>query len=251
MLQKVEGIVIRTGDYGETHKIVTLFTRELGKIAVMARGAKKPKSRMAAIAQPFVYASFLVQKGSNMGTLQQGEVLQSLRSIREDIVKTAYASYICELTDKLVEQNHPDPFLFEQLLQTLIWMNEDKDLDILLLMYELKMFKKGGFAPHLRNCVNCGRTDDRYAFSVVEGGLLCRRCQYMDTDSYILAQNLVKLLQVCLEVDVTRVGNITVKTENKVLLRQLIDQYYDRYGGYFLKSKRFLKQLDWFKEEDS
>lgn len=245
MLEKVEGIVIRTNDYGETHKIVTLFTRERGKIAVMARGAKKPKSRMAAISQPFVYASYLVQMGSSMGTLHQGEVLQSLRTIREDLIKTAYASYIAELTDKLIEQNEPDPFMYQQLLQTFIWMHEDKDLDILLLMYELKMFKKGGFAPQLNHCVNCGRTEDTFSFSIREGGLLCSRCRHLDQDAVMLQQNLVKLLRICLEVDVTRVANISVKQENKDRLKQLTDLYYEQYGGYFLKSKRFLKQMDW------
>ncbi len=64
MLQKCEGIVLRTTDYGETNKIVTLYTREWGKIGVMARGAKKPKSRLSAITQPFTYGYFLMQKGN-------------------------------------------------------------------------------------------------------------------------------------------------------------------------------------------
>ncbi|KGP73163.1 DNA repair protein RecO [Pontibacillus yanchengensis] len=248
MLQKVEGIVIRTGNYGETHKIVTLFTRERGKIAVMAKGAKKPKSKMSAITQPFVHASFLIQIGSNMGTLYQGEVLQSLRSIREDIIKAAYAAYISELTDKLVEENQPDPFLYQQLLQTMVWMTEDKDLDILLYMYELKMYKKGGFAPELNQCVNCGRTEGPYTFSVMEGGLLCRFCNHIDNESFTLPDTIIKLLRMCLLVDVTRIGNISVKDENKQRIREILDLYYERYGGYFLKSKKFLNQLDWLKD---
>ena len=63
MFQKCEGIVLRTTDYGETNKIITLFTREWGKIGVMAKGAKKPKSRLAAITQPLTYGYYLVQKG--------------------------------------------------------------------------------------------------------------------------------------------------------------------------------------------
>lgn len=61
MLTKCEGIVLRTNDYGETNKIVTLLTREHGKIGVMARGAKKPNSRLSAVSQPFLYGSFLMQ----------------------------------------------------------------------------------------------------------------------------------------------------------------------------------------------
>ncbi|MBN8236667.1 DNA repair protein RecO [Halobacillus kuroshimensis] len=248
MMDKVEGLVIRTNNYGETHKIVTMMTREKGKIGVMARGAKKPKSRMASVSQPFIHGMYLIQSGSGLGSMSQGEMLSSLRSIREDIVKTAYASYIAELTDKLIEEKQPDPFLFEQLLQTMVWMNEDKDPNILTMMYELKLFKKAGFAPVVDHCLNCGSTEGPYSFSMSEGGLLCYRCKHIDPGAYGLPDPLPKLLRVFLHIDVKRLGQITMKEENKKLLRQLMDEYYDRYGGYFIKSKKFLKQLDLFSE---
>ena len=100
MLQKCEGIVIRSTDYGESNKVVTLYTRELGKVGVMARGAKKPNSRLSAITQLFTHGYFLVQKGSGLGSLQQGEMVSSLRTIREDIFLTAYASYIQETLER-------------------------------------------------------------------------------------------------------------------------------------------------------
>ncbi len=62
MFEKCEGIVIRTIDYGETNKIVTIFTREWGKVAAMARGAKKPSSRLSSVTQIFTYGVYLVQK---------------------------------------------------------------------------------------------------------------------------------------------------------------------------------------------
>ena len=94
MQSQLEGIVIRTMPYGENNKIVTLFTREAGKITCMARGAKKPASRLAAITQPFTHGTYSIYKGKGMGTLQAGDQLESLRHIREDIMSTAYASYI-------------------------------------------------------------------------------------------------------------------------------------------------------------
>ncbi|QXE00458.1 DNA repair protein RecO [Terribacillus sp. DMT04] len=244
MLQNIEGIILRTQDYGETHKIITIFTEDRGKVAVMARGAKKPKSRMAAIAQPFIYGSFLVQIGSGMGAMQQGEPLQSFRGIREDIVKTAYASYIAEMTDKLTDNNKPDPDLFRQLLQVLEWINDGKDADVLRIIYELKMFRRGGFAPAVHQCVNCGNTELPYKFSIPEGGMLCRRCMHLDHDAYVLSDKVTKLLQLFTSIDITRIGNISVKPETKRLLNELLDAYYERYGGYFLKSKKFLSQLD-------
>ena len=84
MLTKCEGIVLRTNDYGETNKIITLLTREHGKIGVLARGAK---SRTAAC-QRFPSRSFmhlLFRKSSGLGTLEQGEMIESMRNIREDL----------------------------------------------------------------------------------------------------------------------------------------------------------------------
>ncbi|UOR12280.1 DNA repair protein RecO [Halobacillus amylolyticus] len=247
MLEKVEGIVIRTRDYGETHKIVTLMTREKGKIGVMARGAKKPKSRMTSVTQPFIHGHYLIHIGSGLGSLSQGEVTTSLRSIREDIVQTAYASYMAELTDKLIEEKQPDPFIYEQLLQSLIWMAEGKDPEILSMMYELKLYKKGGFAPSVNGCMGCGNDQGPFSFSIREGGLLCNRCKQLDPEAYGLPDPLAHLLRVFLHMDVRRLGQISMKEENKKKLRRLLDEYYDRYGGYFLKSKKFLKQLDLFK----
>ncbi|WP_079530307.1 DNA repair protein RecO [Halobacillus hunanensis] len=248
MLENVEGIVIRTRNYGETHKIVTLLTREKGKIGVMARGAKKPKSRMASVTQPFIHGQYLLYVGSGLGSLSQGEVMASLRSIREDIILTGYASYMAELTDKLMEEKRPDPFIFEQLLQSLMWMADGKDPEILSMMYEMKLYRKAGFAPRVDGCMNCGKEQSPYAFSIMEGGLLCGRCWHIDPEAYRLTEPLSRLLRLFLHMDVKRLGEISLKEENKKTLRQLLDEYYDRYGGYFLKSRKFLKQLDLFKE---
>nr|WP_093216942.1 DNA repair protein RecO [Sediminibacillus albus] len=244
MFDKAEGIILRTQDYGETHKIVTLLTKESGKTGVVARGAKKPKSRMAAITQPFIHGQFLFQTGRNLGNLQQGEVLNSFRPIREDIVKTAYATYLAELTDKLIEPKHYDPFLFHQLLQTFTWISEGKDAEILTIIYELKIYQKAGFAPTLHECVNCGNKQGPYAFSVKEGGYLCTKCRYIDDHAIQLPEKLAKVFSMFSAIDMERVGNISIKPENKRLLLQLMDAYYEQYGGYFIKSKKFLKQLD-------
>lgn len=104
MLEKIDGIIIKTRDYGETHKLVTILSKNIGKFTALARGAKKPKSRMAAVIQPFIRAQLFVYVNQGLSTIQQGEIVNSFRPIREDIVKTAYAAYMTELTDKLLDE---------------------------------------------------------------------------------------------------------------------------------------------------
>lgn len=103
-MEKCEGIVIRQTSYRESDKIVRMYTREFGKIGVVARGAKKTKSRLAAVTQLFTNGYFTFFGGNGLGTLQQGEVIETFSSIQQDIFMTAYATYVCELLDKATEE---------------------------------------------------------------------------------------------------------------------------------------------------
>lgn len=244
MLQKCEGIVIRTNDYGETNKIVTLFTREWGKVGVMARGAKKPNSRLAAVTQLFTYGYYLVQTGRGLGGMQQGEIISSMKGIKEDIFLTAYASYIIELTDKGTEDKKTNPFLFELLYQTLNFINEGVDPEILMFIYEMKMLNVLGLYPSLDKCSVCGNTEGRFSFSIREGGLICHRCLNTDPYHYEISQAAVKLLRIFYYMDLSRLGNISLKDETKKELKKIINSYYDEYSGLNLKSKKFLKQME-------
>ncbi|RFU65744.1 DNA repair protein RecO [Peribacillus glennii] len=248
MLEKCEGIVIRRTDYGESNKIITLYTREWGKTGAMARGANKPNSRLSAVTQLFYYGYFLVQASSGLGSLQQGETVNSMRSIREDIFATAYASYIVELLDKSVEDKKPNPFLFELLYQTLNYINEGYDAEVLKYIFEMKMLQVNGLAPMLNQCAVCGETEGEFSFSLREGGFICHRCVHKDPYHFKISPSAVKLLRLFYYFDLARLGNISVKPETKKELQRVIDAYYDEYSGLQLKSKKFLKQLDKMKD---
>src|SRR5699024_6289146 len=108
-------------------------------------------------------------------------------------------------------------YLYEQLDQTLQWINTNKDYMIPVIMYELKMFKKGGFAPIVDYCVNCGRQELPYTFSIQEGGMLCPHCKGIDPYTKVLPNSFSKLLTLCLQVELNKVGSISVKDQNKQL----------------------------------
>ncbi|WP_338750175.1 DNA repair protein RecO [Bacillus sp. FJAT-52991] len=244
MLQKVEGIIIRTINYGETNKIVTVFTRENGKLAFMARGARKPNSRLSAITQPLTHGQFLVQRGSGLGTLQQGEILTSMRHVREDLMITAYAAYMVELLDKSTDDQQVNPYLYEFLKQSLYYLNEGYDAEILTNIFEMKMLQVIGLRPELSSCVQCQSYEGRFSFSVRENGLLCHRCFDIDPHRLPLSQPAIRLLRLFYYIDLERLGAINVKPETKKELRAAISLYYDEYSGLFLKSRRFIDQLE-------
>lgn len=249
MLEKAEGIVIKTQDYGETHKIITLFSQRLGLFSGIAHGAKKPKSRMAAVTQPFIHGNYLVYVRSGLSTIRQGEIVHPFRKIREDIIKTAYAAFISELTDKLLDTRKPDLFIYEQFHRTMQWIEEKDKYEIPVMMYELKLYDRAGISPIVNQCVSCGRTKNLMAFTIDHGGTLCQDCFKKHHEAIFLSQPVARLLHIFSEVGIERIGNISVKKENKKRLRQLLDAYYEQYGGYFLKSRNFLNQMDILKDQ--
>jgi DNA repair protein RecO (recombination protein O) len=245
MLIKAEGLVLRSKDYGEGNKIVTIFSPDLGKVSIMARGAKKPKSRLSSISQPFTYGTYLFYRGSQtgMGSLSQGEIIDSFRDLRQDLSKTAYAAYFAELLDKLVEDGEKSPLTFDLLLTSFRYLDDDKDAEILARLYEIKMLTVGGYRPELNQCVSCGSIEGTFGFSVREGGFLCDQCLHKDQQRLPLQLQTLKLLRLLYHFDIHRLGNINVKHETKEELRKVLWLFMDHHTPLRLKSRSFLEKM--------
>lgn len=244
MIGKAEGIVVRTTDYGEANKILTVYTREAGKISIMARGAKKTKNRFTAVSQLFTYGYFLYHARSGMGSLQQGELISSFRLVREDLEKTAYAVYLAELLDRLTEDKEPNGYLFDMLLHALKWMEEGKDPDIITRLFEMKMVYMAGCRPQLDACVSCGVHDTPFYFSMQEMGIICPACARDDRSLMAVGPGAVKILRMFQHIHMPQLGNINVKPDTKQQLRQVMYSLLEECTGLYLKSRRFLDQLE-------
>ena len=99
MQTRTEGIVIKELRFKETSKILTLYTKDYGKIHAMARGAYKPKSQLIANTQPFSYNEYYLFKGRNFYYINQADIIDSFYDIRENISRVMYGSYLLELIE--------------------------------------------------------------------------------------------------------------------------------------------------------
>ena len=244
MLHKWEGIVIKAKAYGESNKIVTLMTEEAGKVACMARGAKKPTSRLAGITQPFMHGSFLVQRTTGMGTLQQGEHYSAMRTLQTDIVATAYASYIVELIDKLVEEGKPEPFAFQVLKQALLAIEEGHDPEAIALFVDWKMLPFAGVQPILHACAGCGAVEGEFAFSFSHGGFLCHSCFHLDPYIIRLTPTQLKLIRMFFTLPIEQVSKLELKPQTKSFIKKIVTTIYEEQTGIRLKSRSFIEQLE-------
>ncbi|ASI34788.1 MULTISPECIES: DNA repair protein RecO [Exiguobacterium] len=243
MIDKAEGLVLRTVVYGESNKIITLLTREYGKLAVMARGAKKPGSRFNAASQPFIRAVYVYPRSRGLGQLKSADVITGYSHIRQDVLLMSYAMYLLELADKALDERVAYPTLYDLFVDGLEAMDEGLDPDVVSFIVELRLLRHLGIAPHLNGCTICGSTEAPFAFSLNHGGLLCKRHRHEDEYAVFLQESVAKMLYVFSVYDFSRIGTVTVKPETKRLLRQIMDAYMERYSGLRLRSKRVLDQL--------
>lgn len=244
MIEKTEGIVIRTLNYGETNKIITVLTPDFGKVGLMVRGAKKAKSKLSSASQLFYYGHFLFQKGKGLGVLHQADSINPFRQIKSDIIQMAYAAYAVELTDKLTEANVASTALYNTLIQILKRMEDGVSPAILTLIYEVKLLPLAGLAANVDQCIHCGEQTGPFFFTLTGGGYLCLRCHEIDPYSIPMTIEASKLLTLFKHVPLERLGALSIKKENLSQLKRILQEYYQQNAGLQLKSRRFLDQME-------
>ena len=179
-LYSATGIVLRRIPLGEKDKIVTLFTRERGKVRAVAKGARKTTSKLSGGSEPLMLVKGLFSEGKSFDVMSQCEVRESFSLIRTDYDRYLRATYACELLDKLTEENDPEEHAFELLLSTLYVLQRAAMPDLALHAFELKLLALIGYEPQISSCVGCESEWGEFvwpkSFSPGLGGVLCETC---------------------------------------------------------------------------
>ena len=180
-LVKSTGIVLRTYTLGETSKVVVCYTRDHGKVRLVAKGARKGGGRFGAALEPFAVSGvvFYLRPGRGLSLVSDADIERDFPPIRRDVVRQSYAGAVVELVDLLVAEQSADPALFDLVGSTLesLASAPHVNLDSVLWRFELRLASALGYAPELESCVACGRpAGEGASFSPELGGIVCGRC---------------------------------------------------------------------------
>lgn len=180
-LLKLDGIVLRAVDYGESDRVVTLLTRERGKVSAFARGARASRRRFGGALEPFtlVRAETRSRAGSDLLGLESVSALRAFGGIRGDLARIACAGYAAELARELVRDHEPHDALFDLLLAYLGLLDAGPARPAALRAFELGALRAAGLQPRLDACARCGAPLDEAGalrFDPAHGGALCRAC---------------------------------------------------------------------------
>jgi DNA repair protein RecO (recombination protein O) len=153
---ETKAVIIKTQDFKENDKLVWFYTEKLGKVTAVVRGAKKSKSKFLALTLPLCYGEYMLYKGKNLYTLQEGKIINSFQGLLDNLHKLTYSSYLCELIDIASADNEENGELFKNLITTLYLLNTDAlDYELLVRAFELKLLKATGYNLILDNCSIC------------------------------------------------------------------------------------------------
>jgi DNA repair protein RecO (recombination protein O) len=175
---RVEAVVLRHADWGEADRLLTLFTREQGKLRAIAKGARKMRSRKAGHLEPFTHVSLMLAAGRDMWIVTQAEALNVFQPLRDDLMRMGLAAYVIELLDRFTYEEGALPGLFKLLVDTLGRLTGEIDPFYTLRYYELRLLELVGYRPELFYCVQCQseiKPQEQF-FSVQLGGAVCPNC---------------------------------------------------------------------------
>jgi DNA repair protein RecO (recombination protein O) len=177
-LYRTEAVVLRRQDIGEADRLLTLYTPGMGKLRVIAKGARKPTSRKAGHLELFLHSTLLVARGHTLDIVTQADTINAFRALREDLVRTTYAHYAAELLDQFTSEGQENRLAFELLVATLQHFCDTSDLRLATRFYELRLLALEGYQPQLFHCLSCGDVIQPVVnyFHPEQGGILCPRC---------------------------------------------------------------------------
>jgi DNA repair protein RecO (recombination protein O) len=177
---RLRAVVLRVVDYGERDRVVTLLTRERGRLSAFARGARTSRKRFGGALEPFtLLVAELRERGGELWTLDGVSVEEGFGAIRGDLARIACASYAVELGRELVREGEPHPDLFDLLAGYLRHLDAAPALPWDLRGLELSALRCAGLLPQLDDCARCGSSVGRGSarFDPEQGGVLCEACR--------------------------------------------------------------------------
>lgn len=176
---QTEAVVLRAMKFGEADRILHVFTPDHGRRSVIARGARRPKSKLGGRLEPPSYVSLQLHEGrGDIATVTGVSTLAALPRLRERLISIEAATFACDDVGRIFGDGEPHPPIFHLLVNHLRALDDDPAAARIgrQLAFRLKLLLGAGIAPQLGSCAHCGSPGPLVAFSGEEGGLLCDKC---------------------------------------------------------------------------
>jgi DNA repair protein RecO (recombination protein O) len=192
---KLDAIILKRINLGEADRIITAFSDKEGKIRFVAKGSRRPKSKLAGSIEPFCLSNLLLSKGRSLDILNSAQIKANFLGLNPNLEELKTAGAIAEIIDKNIPDNFPSNSVFVLLVNSLSKIKENPKM--VKVFFEINFLSLSGLLPETSLCIKCERKPegDKIFFSKQGGGIICSDCKNYFPDSENIEINSVKAIK--------------------------------------------------------
>lgn len=240
----VTGMVLAVMPIGDYDRRLTILTKEKGKIAAFAKGARKPTSALLACSQPFTFGTFVLYEGRNSYTVTRVEVTNYFSEIREDFSAVYYGMYFCEFAAHVTREELPAGEELKLLYCSLRALTKASiGMELVRAVFELKWMQILGVAPQLHTCAKCGKEQGLSVFSAAGGGMICSQCM-AGADGIRITESTLYTMQYILSASYEKLYTFTVSKEVLAELKECMKRFLRMHIDGEMKALELLEQIN-------
>lgn len=233
--------MLRSIRYGESDRILHLFTKEQGRIGAIAKGARKTRSRFGARLEPFCQVDLQLHQGrGDLATVTAADLVRSHQSLALDTYRLGIGQIALEAMLRLFVEHDASPEAFHALVRFLDVLEDDAgdrapapSLDPLVLSFQLKLLWLAGYLPHLAGCAACGDNGPLVAFSAAAGGAVCEGC---GSDDIVITADGFLGMRALLERSLAEARSAGLTTSAARETLAVVEALYEYHGGFRMRT---------------
>lgn len=225
---KTSGIIISENNLGDYDKMLTMLTPGLGKISCVAKGARRPKSALLAGTQFLCFGEYIMYKGANTYNINSCETIEVFYNIRTDLDKLNYAVEITKIIRDVTEENQNSYKILQLFLNTLYVLSEtEKNPELIISIFKLKLLCFLGFTPRITECTNCKQTQKLHFFSLKDNGFKCESCAKQDKSCLQMSESTATAIKYIVMVPAKKLYSFNLKDESLNELKLISKLYFN------------------------
>lgn len=240
MQYKTKGIIIRRRNFGEADRILTIYTEHRGKVSVIAKGVRKPLSKLAGHLELFYLSDLHIAEGKNLHTITGAILVDDYKNIRENPQKINQMYYIAELIDKLIHEHEASKDIFNLLMETVNYI-EKNESPLLLVYFELQLLSQLGHKPELEVCAKCRKKlKPENNFWDNSAGVICANCAAGSSLKKI-DDKIIKILRLLIKNNHAIINKLKLSKNLEMEIRNLVFDFLRYNTDIDTKSRKFIR----------
>ncbi|MCI8700216.1 MAG: DNA repair protein RecO [Clostridia bacterium] len=225
---KTNGIIISENNFGDFDKMLTMLTPGIGKISCVAKGARRPRSTLLAGTQLLCFGEYIMYKGADTYNINSCETIEIFYNLRTDWDKLKYATHITKIIHDVTGENENSYKILQLYLNTLYTMSEtDKNLDLIVSIFKMRLLCILGFKPRIEECVNCSEKEVLTHFSLKDNGFKCETCSRLDKGSIKMSEGTATAIKYIVMSPPKKLFSFSLKNDSVNELKLISDLYFN------------------------